>query len=84
MRVDFCKMKDCKWLKGENTMKVINYKLEDQYHQALEEVREYYSTQSGVKLTKVQALKRLLWEGSNKIQNEGKLFEKGGQSEFEA
>lgn len=65
-------------------MKVMNYKMEDEYHDALEVVREHYSRLSGVKLTKVQALKRLLWESSNKIRNDGRLFEKGGQSEFEA
>lgn len=60
-------------------MRVMNYKMEDEYHEALEKVREYYSTQSGVKLTKVQALKRLLWEASTVIGNTGHLFdEKGG------
>lgn len=59
-------------------MRVMNYKMEDEYHEALEKVREYYSAQSGVKLTKVQALKRLLWESSTVIENTGHLFEKGG------
>lgn len=61
-------------------MKVMNYRLEDEYHDALEVVREYYSRISGVKLTKVQALKRLLWEASMQVKNTGTLFEKGGSS----
>lgn len=61
-------------------MKVMNYRLEDEYHDALEVVREHYSKASGVKLTKVQALKRLLWEASMRVKNTGTLFEKGGSS----
>lgn len=61
-------------------MKVMNYKMEDEYHDALEVVRDHYSRISGVKLTKVQALKRLLWESSMQVKNTGGLFEKGGSS----
>lgn len=61
-------------------MKVMNYKMEDEYHDALEVVRDHYSRTSGVKLTKVQALKRLLWESSMQVKNTGVLFEKGGSS----
>lgn len=48
--------------------------LEDEYHEDLEFIRQYYSKLSGVKLTKVQTLKRLLHETSNVINNTGKLW----------
>lgn len=44
------------------------------YHEDLEVVREHYSQLGGVKLTKVQALKRLLHETANVINNTGKLW----------
>lgn len=55
-------------------MKAINMPLEDEYHEALELIQQHYSKLSGVKLTKVQALKRLLYETSNVIKNTGKLW----------
>lgn len=53
-------------------------KLEEEYHDDLELIREYYSQSGGVKLTKVQALKRLLHESANVITNTGSLWRREG------
>lgn len=59
-------------------MRAINMKLEEEYHEDLEVIREYYSQSGGVKLTKVQALKRLLHESSTMVKNTGSLWRKEG------
>lgn len=56
-------------------LKVMNYPMEQEYHQALEIVQDYYTRTSGVRISKAQALKRLLFESKNKIENTGTLFE---------
>lgn len=56
-------------------LKVMNYPMEEEYHQALEAVQEYYTRTSGVRISKAQALKRLLFEAKNRIDNTGNLFE---------
>lgn len=65
-------------------MKAINMKLEDMYHEDLEVVREHYSQLGGVKLSKSQALKRLLHESANVINNTGKLWSwEGNDADWE-
>lgn len=59
-------------------MKTLNVPMEEQYHAALERVQQYYSVTSGVRVSKAQALKRLLWESAQMLDNKGKLWEKEG------
>lgn len=52
-------------------MKNINIPLEDERHKDLEFIQEFYSKRNGVKLTKTQTLKILLFETANLIRNTG-------------
>jgi len=50
-------------------MKNINIPLEEERHGDLELIQDFYSRESGVKLSKAQTLKRLIYESANTIRN---------------
>lgn len=54
-------------------MKNINVKLEDDRHADLVFIQKFYSEKSGIKLSQVQALKKLLFDTANVIRNTGNL-----------
>lgn len=55
-------------------MKNINISIEDERHEDLILIQEYYSKRNGVKLTRVQTLKILLFETANLIRNTGSTY----------
>lgn len=50
-------------------MKVLNMPMEIERHEDLEVIQKYYSDKSGVKLSKAQTVKRLLFETANQIRS---------------
>lgn len=52
-------------------MKTLNVQIEDERHEDLLLIQEYYSGLMGVKLSQVQTLKRLLFEKANEIRKKG-------------
>lgn len=52
-------------------MKNINVPIEDDRHEDLLLIQEYYSGLMGVKLSQAQTLKRLLFEKANEIRRKG-------------
>jgi len=50
-------------------MKGLNISMELDRHEDLELIQAYYSEQSGVRLSKAQTVKRLLFETANTIRN---------------
>lgn len=50
-------------------MKNINIPLEEERHEDLELMQDFYSRESGVKLSKAQTLKRLIYESANTVRN---------------
>lgn len=66
-------------------VKNLNIPLAVERHDDLEVVREYYSQISGARLSKSQAVSRLLFESANAIRNTGKLWSEGGnRADWEA
>lgn len=57
-------------------MKNINIPMEDERHQDLEYIQNYYSRITGVKFSKIQTLKKLLFETANNIRTEEEKKEK--------
>lgn len=55
-------------------MKNINVPLEDERHEDLTLIQNYYSKRTGVKLSKAQTLKTLLFETANLIRNTGETY----------
>nr|CRY97762.1 hypothetical protein [uncultured prokaryote] len=53
------------------SMKNINVPIEDDRHEDLLLIQEYYSGLMGVKLSQAQTLKRLLFEKANEIRRKG-------------
>lgn len=56
-------------------MKNLNVRIEDERHEDLLLIQEYYSKRDGVKLSQAQTLKRLLYETANKIKRGGESAE---------
>lgn len=52
-------------------MKTLNVQIEDERHEDLLLIQEYYSGLMGVKLSQAQTLKRLLFEKANEIRKKG-------------
>lgn len=52
-------------------MKNINVPVEDERHEDLLLIQEYYSSLMGTKLSQAQTLKRLLFEKANEIRRKG-------------
>jgi hypothetical protein len=52
-------------------MKTLNVQIEDERHEDLLLIQEYYSGLMGVKLSQAQTLKRLLFERANEIRKKG-------------
>lgn len=66
-------------------VKNLNIPLAVERHEDLEIIKEYYSRISGTRLSKSQAVSRLLYETANVIRNTGKLWSEGGnKTDFEA
>lgn len=57
-------------------MKQLNFPMEIERHEDLEFIQDFYSKERGVKLSKAQTLKILIFETANKI----KIQERGKQS----
>lgn len=55
-------------------MKNINVSLEDERHEDLTLIQDYYSKRTGAKLSKAQTLKTLLFETANLIRNTGETY----------
>lgn len=56
-------------------MKNINIPLEDERYGDLMFIQDYYSKRTGVKLSKSQTLKTLLFETANLIRNTGETYQ---------
>lgn len=52
----------------------MNIPMEDQYHDDLDVIQEFFSGQQGVKFSKSQALKKLLHECAGRIRDGGSLW----------
>lgn len=61
-------------------VKNLNIPLAVERHEDLEIIKEYYSRISGTRLSKSQAVSRLLYETANVIRNTGNLWSEGGNS----
>lgn len=55
-------------------MKNINVPLEDERHEDLTFIQDYYSKRTGAKLSKAQTLKKLIFETANLIRNTGETY----------
>ena len=55
-------------------MKNINVPMEEERHADLKFIQAYYSEKTGIKLSKVQTLKKLLFETANMIRNTGETY----------
>lgn len=62
-------------------MKNLNIPLEDERHDDLAIIQDYYSKESGTKLSKAQTIKRLLFESAKMILNTGRIREEITQDE---
>ena len=51
-------------------MKQLNFPMEIERHEDLEFIQDFYSNESGVKLSKAQTIKMLIFEAANKIKSQ--------------
>lgn len=61
-------------MKGGFVIKNLNVPLELGRHEDLELIQQYYSEKTGMKFTKAQALRRVLFETANLIRNVGETY----------
>lgn len=52
----------------------MNVPMEDQYHEDLDVIQEFFSDQQGVRFSKSQALKKLLHECAGRIRDGGPIW----------
>jgi hypothetical protein len=55
-------------------MKNLNVPIEDERHEDLIFIQKYYTEKTGIKLSKAQTLKKLLFETANLIRNTGEIY----------